>query len=1283
MLALLLEEKGFQTSGQINLYDKKEGQMVGKRAMVATVERDKMQQFLDLLSSKFSSNFKISKGVFDQTKALLGIDIRVDYKDGAAIDESESGLSSIQIDINNPLYQKSVEAQDDSVTQEEVIEQEQKEIDITGVPTPPPLAPIEHTEMIAQVNLDRVHIALEYKLLKLYRLLLPALPPDFDPETYKRDSGAIKYRADVTGRGENRWSSSGKEYNSVEDAKKYLDDLSGRWFGYDMGRVVPVTTPKNEDVDTESQDIYQNFRKKLAKGGPAGEGKEYFYKDKSGRGFKGKFNEAHIRSTWTDEMEEQDWTTGDTLAEFLENSEPGDEWETATIKLTDISDEKKEKGGELSCPNCASKNISEDIGFSNNECMGCGHTWKPEKQSTGDGWHVTYMDDKGNPVDSAQLEAKNDEEAWRIFETMGYEKKPGYSLHWEEGLEYANGGPVKERTYATGGKINWGGGEDFGKDPRLASVTPNDLDDYEQFVYNDKLEKGASTHGEAIQLIINQVEGDYSQLSDKLAEIARAQDAEQFAQGGGLKKYGTEEKKIAFVKKKGNIVTFKEIFYPRGTANQGFRQILVTGFLKDRKDGAVKIEGRAYDSNWYNSMGELLAAVDWDWMERSHADGGSIGEPTEAEMRETYFKAYGKQFDSEDRKQHPLPIKMAYEVALRQLAGGSKLKKGEAVINAVGTKLIVHDVRDGEYWLRSFSDFAAQPWGIEKVDGYLATGEWTKDETHLAAGGTASPVGHISYTFKVPTAQIKTSKQQVIDNLTGTVGGNQGDLKNNVVEFKGYESLEWADDDYYSVFTGSGILDTGVSRHPSPQQKSSILHEILSDVLQNNHGVRAVDVTYTTGGGKEWKTHDMYAEGGPFTYTGEPGDKVIIELGSKPFKLPARFYIVNAETYAKVNTPFATMREAKAYADEHKLIVLDSILDRDKKAEGGQAEAGWKKLFAHPERFMKYEGQFLYPPRVEHKIQPASLDKLDNGQYLGELKYNGSSTSVTTSENKVVIKERHGTPFAIPPKFDFQSMHRGTGYMCFAGEFMNKSKKGPDGKPFRGFIIWDMMAFEGEILIGSTVEERKVLIDYLYPTTGAITAGSYDIAHKTATPDVYKVVGFESGFRAVFNELTKIEFIEGFVLKRKNAQLSSMNKVANNTESSVKCRKSTSNYKFEKGGQPDEKKSKPPMPVIKNAEVNISGIKCDECDYRDDTVRFEDYPKWINKPCPKCKANLLTQKDYDECVQIVNATDVVNSMSPDALDTFLSGFSEKQMDAALDFMNERVKKTGEDTFTIE
>lgn len=53
--------------------------------------------------------------------------------------------------------------------------------------------------------------------------------------------------------------------------------------------------------------------------------------------------------------------------------------------------------------------------------------------------------------------------------------------------------------------------------------------------------------------------------------------------------------------------------------------------------------------------------------------------------------------------------------------------------------------------------------------------------------------------------------------------------------------------------------------------------------------------------------------------------------------------------------------------------------------------------------------------------------------------------------------------------------------------------------------------------------------------------------------------------------------------------------------------------------------------------LKVTGIKCDNesCDYKDDSVTFDQYPDYLNKPCPKCGANLLTQEDLDTAKTLI------------------------------------------------
>ena len=74
--------------------------------------------------------------------------------------------------------------------------------------------------------------------------------------------------------------------------------------------------------------------------------------------------------------------------------------------------------------------------------------------------------------------------------------------------------------------------------------------------------------------------------------------------------------------------------------------------------------------------------------------------------------------------------------------------------------------------------------------------------------------------------------------------------------------------------------------------------------------------------------------------------------------------------------------------------------------------------------------------------------------------------------------------------------------------------------------------------------------------------------------------------------------------------------------------------------------------MAKAAELIVKGIKCDnpKCDFADMSVKFEDYKDWLNKPCPKCGSNLLTQKDYDNTKILMKITGAISNLFGDIPD---------------------------------
>lgn len=63
--------------------------------------------------------------------------------------------------------------------------------------------------------------------------------------------------------------------------------------------------------------------------------KFFSVKDKSGRSMKPYLlTKSHIEETW--DLEEEDWDSGITLSEYLDDSEFGDVWETQNVKMEHI-----------------------------------------------------------------------------------------------------------------------------------------------------------------------------------------------------------------------------------------------------------------------------------------------------------------------------------------------------------------------------------------------------------------------------------------------------------------------------------------------------------------------------------------------------------------------------------------------------------------------------------------------------------------------------------------------------------------------------------------------------------------------------------------------------------------------------------------------------------------------------------------------------------------------------------------------------------------------------------
>lgn len=70
-----------------------------------------------------------------------------------------------------------------------------------------------------------------------------------------------KYRAEITGVGEMKWSTNAMKFATEDEAKSWASDLSCRWTGMDAARVVPDSTPMDESFDAADPAIFFNVKR--------------------------------------------------------------------------------------------------------------------------------------------------------------------------------------------------------------------------------------------------------------------------------------------------------------------------------------------------------------------------------------------------------------------------------------------------------------------------------------------------------------------------------------------------------------------------------------------------------------------------------------------------------------------------------------------------------------------------------------------------------------------------------------------------------------------------------------------------------------------------------------------------------------------------------------------------------------------------------------------------------------------------------------------------------------
>ena len=203
---------------------------------------------------------------------------------------------------------------------------------------------------------------------------------------------------------------------------------------------------------------------------------------------------------------------------------------------------------------------------------------------------------------------------------------------------------------------------------------------------------------------------------------------------------------------------------------------------------------------------------------------------------------------------------------------------------------------------------------------------------------------------------------------------------------------------------------------------------------------------------------------------------------------------------------------------------------------------------------------YIYPPRPEYKILPDSLDKYDTGEYIAQAKFNGSCCELfMDGVSKTMIKNRHNgtlTLFKLSEE-EMKSVYRGKGHMVLVGEYMNKNQNDENEKSWNHkFVIFDILVYNSEYLVGTTYTERYNLLKEIYETK------PYSDYADQITDNIFMVKNYENNFKTIWERITKIGMLEGLVLKKREGKLERGTREKNNMGWQCKARKPNPNYTF-------------------------------------------------------------------------------------------------------------------------
>jgi ATP-dependent DNA ligase len=203
--------------------------------------------------------------------------------------------------------------------------------------------------------------------------------------------------------------------------------------------------------------------------------------------------------------------------------------------------------------------------------------------------------------------------------------------------------------------------------------------------------------------------------------------------------------------------------------------------------------------------------------------------------------------------------------------------------------------------------------------------------------------------------------------------------------------------------------------------------------------------------------------------------------------------------------------------------------------------------------------RYIYPPKpILISIDQPLFKELDaDPDVVGELKYNGTRLELyvyepirpTVQRFEFWGREKQRLTYSPSEKvIECLNQIQWEGNCLVDGELLHFKSKQTKNM----IVIWDVFVWNDEFLGKQTFAERRKLLESAMPVS--FQTGEFK--------DVFLSRQWSTGFKAVYDEYTKIAWIEGLVMKKLSAKLIVGTTSCPDVPYMWKVRKANKNYRF-------------------------------------------------------------------------------------------------------------------------